>query len=113
MKSLTTTEPTKTSLERDLETVRQTVLDGLKEHPAEVYLFGSRATGGARRTSDIDVAVWPLTALPVGTLAAIREALFESMVPYTVDLIDLRDADDAFRARVLAEGVVWLEPGSV
>ena len=51
------------------------VLAGLGAHPARVYLFGSRATGQARPTSDIDVAVWPLTELPEGTLAAIREAL--------------------------------------
>lgn len=98
-----------TSIDEDLEHVRQLVLDGLGAHLAKVYLFGSRATGRARRTSDIDVAVWPLADLPEGTLAAIREALFETTIPYTVDLIDLRDADAAFRARVLAEGVLWHE----
>ena len=92
--------------------VRQRVLDGLGAHPARVYLFGSRATGSAHRTPDIDVAVWTLTDLPKGTLAAIREALFESQIPYTVDLVDLRDTDAAFRARVLAEGVVWHEPAN-
>lgn len=97
-------------IQNDLGRVRQTVIGGLGEHPARVYLFGSRATGTARRTSDIDVAVWPLTELPVGTLALIREALEESTVPYTVDLVDLRDTDAAFRARVLAEGIVWHEP---
>ncbi len=101
------------SIQDDLKCVRQLVLDGLSDLPTEVYLFGSRATGQARRTSDIDVAVWPLTELPVGTLATIREALFESTVPYTVDLIDLRDADAAFQSRVLAEGVVWHEPLNV
>jgi uncharacterized protein len=101
------------SIDHDLEHVRRLVLAGLGAHPARVYLFGSRATGRARRASDIDVAVWPLTELPEGTLAAIREALFEFTIPYTVDLVDLRDADAAFRARVLAEGVLWREPKSV
>lgn len=99
-----------TSIDHDLEHVRRLVLAGLGEHPARVYLFGSRATGGARPTSDIDVAVWPLTELPKGTLSLIREALFESTIPYTVDLVDLRDTDAAFRARVEAEGMVWHEP---
>lgn len=96
--------------EHDLKHVRRVVLAGLGAHPARVYLFGSRATGRARRASDIDVAVWPLAELSEGTLAAIREALFETMIPYTVDLVDLRDANAAFRARVLAEGVLWREP---
>ena len=100
----------KATLEQDLAEVRRIVLDGLGGLPARVSLFGSRATGTARRTSDIDVAVWPLTELPVGTLALIREALEESSVIYTVDLVDLRDTDEAFRARVLAEGIAWHEP---
>ena len=94
----------------DLKLVRQLVLGGLGEYPARVYLFGSRATGRARPASDIDVAVWPLAELPVGTLSLIREALEESLIPFTVDLVDLRDTDEGFRARVLAEGIVWHEP---
>lgn len=96
----------------DLEQVRQLVLAGLGVlgvYSARVYLFG-RATGRMRRASDIDVTVWPLADLPEGTLAIIREALFESTVPYTVDLVDLLDTDAAFRTRVLAEGVLWHEP---
>ncbi len=94
----------------DLKLVRQLVLGGLGDAPARVYLFGSRATGNARPASDIDVAVWPLAELPVGTLALIREALEESLIPFTVDLVDLCNTDDAFRARVLAEGIAWHEP---
>lgn len=98
------------TLERDLAEVRRIVLSGLDGLSARVYLFGSRATGNARRTSDVDVAVWPLAELPVGTLALIREALEESSISYTVDLVDLRDTDAAFRARVLSEGIAWHEP---
>ena len=98
------------TIQDDLKLVRQLVLDGLGDYPAKVYLFGSRAIGNARPTSDIDVAVWPLADLPVGTLALIREALYESLIPFTVDLVDLRDTDAAFRARVLKEGIAWHEP---
>lgn len=100
-------------IDEDLERVRQLVIGGLEGRPARVYLFGSRATGSAHRTSDIDVAVWPLTDLPAGTLSIIRETLFETTIPYTVDLVDLRDTDAAFRARVMAEGVLWHEPENV
>ena len=98
------------TIEDDLKLVRQLVLSGLGGAPARVYLFGSRATGHARPASDIDVAVWPLAELPVGTLSLIREALEESLIPFTVDLVDLRDTDEAFRKRVLKEGIVWHEP---
>lgn len=101
------------TIQDDLKLVRQLVLDGLGNHSAKVYLFGSRATGHARPASDIDVAVWPLTELPVGTLALIREALEESLIPFNVDLVDLRDTDEGFRARVQKEGMAWHEPMNV
>lgn len=101
------------SIQDDLKCVRQLVLDGLGDLSTEVYLFGSRATGHARPASDIDVAVWSLAELPVGTLSLIREALEESLVPFKVDLVDLHDTDEGFRARVIAEGIAWHEPESV
>ncbi len=46
-------------------------------------------------------------AARAGTLSEIREALEESLVPYTVDLVDLCQTEDAFRAVVLREGILW------
>lgn len=85
------------------------VLSKLEAYPCRVYLYGSRATGKAWRSSDVDIAVWPLEPLPPGTLAKIREALHESHVPYHVELVDLSHSDEAFRDRVLREGVLWNE----
>ncbi len=96
-------------LTHDLESVRQIVLDALKGHRAKVWLFGSQATGQARRYSDIDVAILPLEPLPALTFSNIREALEESNILRTVDVVDLSDADEALRQRVLKEGVLWKE----
>ncbi len=101
------TEPSHNLPNYNLSRVRQIVLEHLRDHPVSVYLYGSRATGNARPTSDIDVAVLPRTPLPPGTLAATRDALWESTVPFTVDLSDLSETDATFRARVLAEGILW------
>lgn len=90
-----------------LNKVRKIVLDGLRGHQARVYLFGSRVRGRAGRASDIDVAVFSLTPLPPGVLSTIRENLEESNVPYTVDVVDLTQADPAFRERVEREGMLW------
>ncbi|MCR4420396.1 MAG: nucleotidyltransferase domain-containing protein [Clostridia bacterium] len=94
-------------MELYLTQIRRIVLEGLRGQKARVYLFGSRACGKATGTSDVDVAVLPLEPLPPGTLSAVREALEESTVPYTVDLVDLSRADPAFRKRVVKEGVLW------
>jgi predicted nucleotidyltransferase len=90
-----------------MEEVRRIVLDGLEGLPARVFLFGSRARGDARASSDIDVAVLPRALLPAVVLARIRERLEESTVPFRVDLVDLTTADEALVKSVMEEGVPW------
>lgn len=91
----------------DLYQVRQIVLKKLRNYPVKVFLFGSRAKGTERRTSDIDVAILPRSPLPAGVLSEIRQILEESNVLYTVELVDLSEADPVFRERVLREGIPW------
>lgn len=94
-------------LEADLQQVRRIVLAGLAGHRARVWLFGSQARGHPRSKADIDVAVQPLEPLPLGLLSAIREALEESTVLPSVDLVDLTDAEPALRDHVEREGIPW------
>jgi predicted nucleotidyltransferase len=91
----------------DLEAARRIVVKFLGSQRARLFLFGSRARGDARRASDIDVALLPEAPLISGTLARIREALEESHIPYRVEVIDLSTVGEAFRRKVLAEGVPW------
>ena len=93
----------------DLEGVRRIIRSGLKGYRARIYLFGSWAAETAGRTSDIDVAVLPIDPIPRHMLSEIREALEESGVIYPVDLVDLSESSEQFRARVLREGVLWSE----
>jgi len=79
----------------------------LGAQPARIYLFGSRARGNPARASDIDIAILPDAPLEPGTLARIRDALEESTIPYEVEVIDLSAVDEAFRRKVLAEGIAW------
>lgn len=95
------------SIDDDLAEVRRLVFRGLQGRKVEVFLFGSRVTGTACRSSDIDVGVLPSAPLPEGLLAEIREDLEESRVPYRVELVDLSATDRTFRDRVRREGVLW------
>ena len=90
-----------------LERVKDIVLDALAVYPVSIYLFGSCATGTARHTSDVDVAVDPYEPLPPHVLAGLREALEESTVPYRVDIVDLSAAGEDLRRSVRKEGKVW------
>lgn len=95
--------------EQDLQKIRQIIMANLRGYPVRVYLFGSHASGRAVRTSDIDVAVSPDGTLPAGLLSRIREEIDNSNVPYKVDLIDLSQTEEAFRQRVLKEGIPWTD----
>ena len=74
---------------------------------ALVLLFGSFAAGNTRENSDIDIAVDSQEPLPPGVLPRLREALEESNITRVVEVVDLRDAEPAFRERVRREGIVW------
>ena len=94
---------------RSVDQARRLVLRELAGQSVQVYLFGSWATGRATRTSDIDVAVLGAGPIPGDVLSRLREGLEESTVVYPVDVVDLAEVDDSFRARVFTEGVPWSE----
>lgn len=68
-----------------------------------VHVFGSRAHGGARRYSDLDLALSGDRPIDPGTIAALAEALSESDLPYRVDLVDLAIVDPGFRDRIMRD----------
>jgi predicted nucleotidyltransferase len=70
---------------------------------ARVFVFGSRAHGGARRYSDLDLALEWTQPLGLDLIGQIAEALSESDLPYKVDIVDLATVDPAFRARIAAD----------
>lgn len=90
-----------------LEKLRHLILEYFAGYNVKVYLIGSRAKGTARKTSDIDIALLPLEPLENGVVADLRELLEESTIPFTVDIIDLSEADYEFRDRVLAGAQLW------
>jgi len=92
---------------RALERVREIIFQVLEDRDVRVYLFGSSVTGRVRRSSDIDIAIDPLRALPSALLAELRERLEESDVPYDVDIVDLSAASPEIRASVEREGARW------
>ncbi len=70
--------------DRDLNTLRRIFRRFPSVH--EVRLFGSRATGHARRASDIDLAI----SAPDATIAqwsAIMDALEEANIIYEFDVV--------------------------
>ena len=97
-----------TSLDLDKEGVVEALRPYLQGTGTRLYLFGSWARGEGRRASDLDLAL--LSEKPLEDLMPLlREALEEARVVRRVDLVDLAEAEPAFRERVLREGILWAE----
>ncbi|MEO8715449.1 MAG: nucleotidyltransferase domain-containing protein [Acetobacteraceae bacterium] len=67
---------------------------------AHAFVFGSRAHGGARQYSDLDLAIEWDRPLGLDLTARIAEAFSESDLPYKVDIVELSTIEPGFRARI-------------
>lgn len=79
------------------EIVRQHVPSG------EVYAFGSRVSGQAKKFSDLDLMIKAIGGLPWRTLADLRESFEVSNLPIMVDVVDWDSCSAQFRSLVGAQ----------
>ena len=103
------TRPSKIDLRVDH---RRLVLQILRAHlPGNIkaWVFGSRATGRARRHSDLDLAIDAGRLLTLDETARLSEAFCESDLPFRVDLVDWHDINDRWRQAIVAERVALTE----
>lgn len=77
-----------------------------------VWVYGSRASGGAQRYSDLDLAVVSDTALSPAVRSDLAEAFSESDLPWRVDILDWATASPEFRAIVARSKIVLREARS-
>ena len=96
--------------------ILQTVLQSHLPAGARTWVFGSRATGMARRYSDLDLAIEDVAPVDDARLGELRDALSESDLTIKVDVLDLRTVDPAFRQRIerdliaLPRGLSYINP---
>jgi predicted nucleotidyltransferase len=82
----------------------------------EVWAFGSRVQGRARKFSDLDLAILGETSLSLSAMAALADDFDDSDLPFKVDLVDWTLVSPAFReiirrdAMVLQRAAVSLPP---
>ena len=91
-----------------LNQMRELVLKVTCNLDCTVFLFGSRARGVHRRSSDIDIGFCGLSE-PVfaKTRDLLLSELEESMIPHHVDLVNIDMVSGDFREVVMKEVVVW------
>lgn len=89
-----------------LEIVKKIVLENFADKEADIYLFGSWAKKEERHTSDIDIGILG-EKVTEKDLAMLFFQLEESIIPYQVDVVDLRKVNKEFYGKVKKEGILW------
>lgn len=82
------------------------ILKALFPH-ARIILFGSRALGAQRHSSDIDIAIDAGAKLERSDIGEARDMLNASNMPYRFDIVDLQSISEEMRKAILKEGKVW------
>lgn len=82
----------------DLQIVLRILDSRVPDRP--VYVFGSRATGRARRRSDLDLAVGGNSPVTLRQRALLTDDFDESDLPINVDVVDLNAITPEFLQRI-------------
>ncbi len=94
-------------LESDKETIVHVVLKYIPT--ATIYLFGSRARKTDTQQSDIDIAIDAKQKIDPLILSEIREEVEESLIPFTVDIVDIYTVSQELKEQILKDKVTWKE----
>ncbi len=76
----------------------------------KVWAFGSRATGKAKKFSDLDLALVGKNPVSREKILELQEAFAESSFPYKVDLVDWAVTSPEFRKIIKLQHVVIQSP---
>ncbi|HVA98691.1 MAG TPA: nucleotidyltransferase domain-containing protein [Bacteroidia bacterium] len=96
-----------------LDIAKKIILNYIEKDNYAVFLFGSRASGKANRTSDIDVGIIGKNIFPPLLKAKMKEELEESIIPYHVDIIDFSEVSENFKKIALQKFVAWNKPKNI
>lgn len=77
--------------------------------PFDLIVFGSRIKGTHQKFSDLDLCLKGNYPIDLFEISRIKEALSESDLPFTVDLVDYNSVSDGFKKIIDSEGVRFLD----
>ena len=89
-----------------LQTVKSILISLVPK--AQVFVFGSRANGTAKKTSDLDLAIDNDTPLGLSLLGELKHAFSESNLPIRVDVVDLHAISKEFKALIENEPTILI-----
>jgi hypothetical protein len=80
--------------ETELLVVKNILIRHIPEY--DVYVFGSRVCGNARKSSDLDLAIMSDVPLETMRMIDLKSAFSESDLPFKADLVDWASINENF-----------------
>ena len=93
--------------QKSIQNLKSLVIELFKEENVVLIFFGSRARGDYSKVSDIDIGILSDKGLDRKKLILLKEKIDDLNFPYTVDVVDLSKVSEAFREKVLKDGIIW------
>ena len=72
----------------------------------EIWVFGSRIAGNAKKFSDLDLVIITKRPLPTLTMALLKEDFSQSDLPFKVDVLDWSTISEEFKRHIKRQYVV-------
>lgn len=91
---MTSYQPKIALTEGQIEFIKKTIQQQLPA--AKIYIFGSRASGRAKKFSDVDIAVEDKTPISTNLILKLQSELVNGL-PYLVDLVDINSLEPEFK----------------
>lgn len=79
------------------KSIKEVIFKFLNPKDYKVFIFGSRATGKAKKFSDFDVGILGKKPISPHKLAFIEEELENSDLPFNVDVVDFSSVSKNFK----------------
>ena len=91
----------KPTLKNEEKAIRNIIFQFIDPNENKIFIFGSRATGKAKKFSDYDVGIEGKKPIAWEMMALAEEMFEESDLPFKVDLVDFSLVSDKFRETAL------------
>ncbi|MCD6270321.1 nucleotidyltransferase domain-containing protein [bacterium] len=85
------------------EQIKEIIFRFLDAKEYRVFIFGSRATGEAKKYSDYDIGIFGKKPISFEILGLIDEAFENSDLPYKVDVVDFSMVSKNFKKIALSK----------
>jgi uncharacterized protein len=86
------------------KTVEAVLKANATDQSYKVVVFGSRATGKARKYSDVDLALFGADKISLRVASRLAEAFEDSSLPYNVDIIDAKNVSSSILVQIEQQG---------